>query len=197
MKKSNIQIIVSSVRAGRLCPIIASWIADIGRDCQGLGDLSLLDLADWLLPMNDEPDVPAHGKPYRQEHTRAWSKTITETSALIIVTPQYNWGYPASLKNAMDHLCKEWEGKPLLIVSYGGQGGTKAARQLRQVAECLKMRPVVTEPALSLPKNVISGTAQLDPATAFADDRELVRRGLTELASMLATPLVVAARQEK
>ena len=51
---------------------------------------------------------------------------------------QYNWGYPAALKNALDFLYKEWHNKPAGIISYGGHGGGKAAAQLQQVSwRCL------------------------------------------------------------
>jgi NAD(P)H-dependent FMN reductase len=51
----------------------------------------------------------------------------------VIVTPQYNWGYPGPLKNALDHLYHEWNAKPVLLVTFGGHGGSKAAAQLEQV----------------------------------------------------------------
>ncbi len=143
-------------------------MADVGREATGL-DFAQLDLKEWPLPMDDEPDVPAHGKPYKQAHTRAWSDKVAGSDAFIIVTPQYNWGYPASLKNAIDHLYKEWNDKPLMIVSYGGQGGTKAALQLRLVAESLKMRVVAVEPALTLPKETIGGGTPLDPKRPLPD----------------------------
>ena len=186
--RPTVQVIVASVRAGRLCPEIAAWVADVGRAETGLG-FALLDLADWHLPMDDEPGIPAKGEPYEQPHTRAWSDKVAGSDAFIIVTPQYNWGYPASLKNAIDHLCKEWAGKPVMIVSYGGHGGTKAALQLRQVAEALKMRCVAAEPALVLPKAVIGGEAPLDPATAFADALVPLKQGLVELEALAAEPV--------
>ncbi len=184
----TVQIIVSSVRADRLCPTVAGWVADVGREATGL-DFALLDLKEWPLPMDDEPDVPAHGKPYKQAHTRAWSDKVAGSDAFIIVTPQYNWGYPASLKNAIDHLYKEWNDKPVMIVSYGGQGGTKAALQLRLVAESLKMRVVAVEPALTLPKETIGGGTPLDPDAAFARYRDTVKQALAELEAMVAAPV--------
>ncbi len=185
---ATVQIIVASVRAGRLCPAIAEWVAGIGRETTGL-DFALLDLKDWHLPMDDERNVPAKGEPYEQAHTRAWSEKVAGTDAFVIVTPQYNWGYPASLKNAIDHLYKEWDGKPLLIVSYGGHGGGKGASQLRDVAESLKMRPVATMPALTLPKDAIGGGATLDPALAFAEDIGTMKQALAELEALMVAPV--------
>ncbi len=57
---------------------------------------------------------------------------MPDQTAIVFVSPQYNWGYPAPLKNAIDHLYKEWAGKPAMIVTYGGHGGSKCAAQLRQ-----------------------------------------------------------------
>jgi NAD(P)H-dependent FMN reductase len=100
-----------------------------------------LDLNDWPLPLSDEPKGPSTG--------------IYVHERFFFVTPQYNWGYPASLKNALDHLLKEWNGKPALIVSYGHHGGVKAAAQLRQVLEGLRMRPVNTMPAITFSNEML------------------------------------------
>ena len=183
---ATIRIILGSVRAGRLCPFVAEWIAELGREATGL-ECSLLDLKERHLPMDDEPAVPAHGEGYSQPHTKAWSQEVKETSAFVIVTPQYNGGIPAPLKNAMDHLYGEWEGKPVLNVTYGGQGGTKCGEQLRQLTTSLNMRLVDISPALVLPKAVLEEDAKLDPVTAFAEAADLVREGFGELAAMLRT----------
>ena len=72
---------------------------------------------------------------YANAHTLAWSRKVAEAQGYVFVAPQYNWGYPAGLKNALDHVYREWQGKPLVIVTYGGHGGGKCAAQLHQVAE--------------------------------------------------------------
>ncbi|KAF7880203.1 uncharacterized protein EAF01_012051 [Botrytis porri] len=90
------------------------------------------------LPLLDEPGVPSkypatNPTPhYAKAHTRAWSIEILKHSAFIFVIPQYNWGYPAVIKNAMDYLYYEWAGKRVFVVSYGGQDGGKAVAQLIQ-----------------------------------------------------------------
>ncbi|KAF7114933.1 hypothetical protein CNMCM5793_000703 [Aspergillus hiratsukae] len=75
-------------------------------------------------------------------HLVGWSEEIASHAGFIFVTPQYEWGYPASIKNAIDYLFHEWKGKPGMIVSYGGHGGGKAAQQLCQVPQGLPMQPV-------------------------------------------------------
>ncbi|MGB3551289.1 MAG: NAD(P)H-dependent oxidoreductase [Candidatus Binatus sp.] len=169
---------MGSIRAGRLCPKIASWVVEVAQASTNL-NYELVDLADWPLPMNDEPGLPALGV-YAQEHTRAWSRKIASADAIMFVTPQYNWGYPAPLKNAIDHLDNEWKGKPAAIVSYGGHGGDMSAAQLRQVAQGLKMRLVSTMPAITLTREMILG-GPFDPQKDFQAYAESIRQALVEL----------------
>lgn len=70
---------------------------------------------------------------YASAAVREWSTYISFTAAIIILTPQFNWGYPGELKNALDHLYWEWRDKPVLLVTYGGRGGNLCAAQLKQV----------------------------------------------------------------
>lgn len=144
----------------------------------------LIDLSQWHLPMDDEPGIPAMGS-YAQAHTKAWSDKVTTARSLIFVTPQYNWGYPAVLKNAIDHLYNEWHDKPAVIVSYGGHGGTRCAAQLRQVLEAVKMRPVATMPALTLSENVIRHGATITPEVDFQVHIDTIRQAFGELAASL------------
>lgn len=106
----------------------------------------LLDLAEVDLPFLDEPRPPAHGS-YVHEHTRRWSALVGSYDAFAFVLPQYNWGYPAVLKNALDFLYDEWAAKPAGIVTYGNHGGGRAAIQLQQVLTGLHMR-IAPEPVL-------------------------------------------------
>jgi NAD(P)H-dependent FMN reductase len=103
------------------------------------------------------------------------------------VTPQYNWGYPAALKNALDHLHREWRGKPAAIVTYGGHGGGKCATQLRQVADGLKMRVTATMPGIELSEAVIRG-AEFEPSRDFGAHGESIGLAFDELAALLAPP---------
>jgi len=180
---SNVLVIIGSVRAQRICPQIAQWVAEIGRETIS-AQIEIVDLKDWPLPMDDEPGVPAaHG--YAFDHTHAWSRKVSEAEAFVFVTPQYNWGYPAPLKNALDHLYKEWSGKPAMIVSYGGHGGDKCARQLRQVLKGLHMKPVTTMPGLKLTHERIKANAgSIEPAVVFARHRRKLRRAFRELAGL-------------
>jgi NAD(P)H-dependent FMN reductase len=180
----TVLLIMGSTRAGRICPKIAEWIARIGRENTSF-DCEIVDLADWPLPMDDESEIPAKGIPYAQAHTRAWSEKVKSGDAVIFVTPQYNWGYPAVVKNAIDHLYHEWRNKPAAIVSYGGHGGGKCAEQLRQVAGAVKMRVVPTAPGIVLSDTVIREGAPFEPEHDFRQHLESIQQALAELAEQL------------
>ena len=183
-RRKNVLLIMGSTRAGRICPKITEWVAQIGRSYTDL-DYELIDLANWPLPMNDEPAIPAKGVPYTQAHTRAWSEKIKSADAVVFVTPQYNWGYPAVVKNAIDHLYHEWRNKPAAIVTYGGHGGGKCAEQLKQIAGAVKMRVVPTAPGIWLPDSVIREDAAFDPDRDFELHVASIRNAFTELAEQM------------
>jgi NAD(P)H-dependent FMN reductase len=149
----SIALIISSTRPTRIGHLIARHVTSqltSSLSSQGIDNirLSSIDLSAYPLPFCDEPHIPAHfpaddpTSHYAHAHTRAWSTEIRKHSAFIFITPQYNWGYPASLKNAIDYLFHEWGGKPALVVSYGGHGGVRAAAQLIQVLNGLRMKPL-------------------------------------------------------
>ena len=183
--KPRVLVILGSTRQGRICPKVADWVAEIGRETTA-GVFEIVDLRDWPLPMDDEPGVPAAAGGYKNPHTRGWSRKIRSGDAVVFVTPQYNWGYPAPLKNALDHLFTEWRGKPALIVAYGAHGGTRCAQQLRQVLQGLDMQPAETMPGLRLSRALIEANdGSVTPARDFADQAGEVRQAFAELAGML------------
>jgi NAD(P)H-dependent FMN reductase len=179
---SPVLVIAGSLRPRRIAVQIAEWVAEVGRTATDRA-FEVVDLKDWPLPMDDEPDVPATGR-YACEHTLAWSRKIAAADAFVFVTPQYNWGYPAALKNALDHLYREWAGKPAMIVSYGGHGGGRCAEQLQQVLQGLHMAPVATRPGFRLSRERIeANSGEIDPAADFADHLDELRRAFGELAT--------------
>ncbi len=183
--RPKILLIMGSVRPGRRCPQITGWVRNIAESSAQLA-CETIDLLDWPLPADDEPGIPAKGQ-YTQDPTRRWSAKVASADGIVIVSPQYNWGYPAALKNALDHVYKEWNGKPLVIVTYGGHGGDKCAAQLRQVAGGLKLRAVDTMPAVTVSNEAIvsdepQSDADLQPFEAS------VQQAFAELSAMLGTP---------
>ena len=138
----NLKIIIATTRPGRKGPAVASWIYELAKQRDEFS-VELLDLAVVNLPFLDEPRHPKF-RDYSKDHTKRWSKKIDEGEAFIIVTGEYNYGYPAPLKNALDFLYQEWNYKPVSFVSYGGvAGGTRSVQQLKQVVNAMKMTAVM------------------------------------------------------
>ena len=137
----KLMIIIGSTRPGRAALPISRWFFDWAQ-AHGEFDVTLVDLAKLDLPLVDEPDLPGL-RQYSQQHTREWSAIVEQADAVVIVTPEYNFGYPAAVKNALDYLHHEWRYKPVGFVSYGGvAAGTRAVQQLKQVVTTLRMLPV-------------------------------------------------------
>ncbi|MDQ6756702.1 MAG: NAD(P)H-dependent oxidoreductase [Bacteroidota bacterium] len=162
----NLKIITASTRPGRKGPALANWIFEIAKKHTAFS-VELLDLAEINLPFLDEPEHPRFQK-YTKEHTKNWSATIASADAFIFVTPEYNYGYPASLKNALDFLYNEWNYKPVAFVSYGGiAAGTRSMQALKQVVTALKMMP------LAEAVNVPFFTKYIDEQNKFTADETI------------------------
>lgn len=137
----NLKIISSTVRPGRKGPVIAKWIAE-QAELTGNFNVEVLDLGEINLPLMDEPNHPSLKK-YEHEHTKAWSAKIEEADAFVFVTAEYNYSYPASLKNALEYLTHEWGYKAAGIVSYAGvSAGTRAANALKADLSTYRMVPI-------------------------------------------------------
>jgi NAD(P)H-dependent FMN reductase len=144
----RLTVIIGSTRPGRAGLPIAEWFAERARAHGGF-DVAVADLADVDLPLLNEPNHPRLGQ-YVHQHTKDWSAIVDASDAFVIVTPEYNYGYPAALKNAIDYLHAEWNDKTVGFVSYGGvSAGTRAVQQLKQVVTTLRMLPVFE--AVSIP----------------------------------------------
>ncbi len=133
----RVAVVIGSTRPGRICPGIAEWFREVAQRDSPLR-YELLDLAEVDLPFLDEPLMAALHR-YEHEHTRAWSRTVRAFDGFVFVFPQYNWGYPAPLKNALDFLFDEWRDKPVSFLTYGTRGGSKAAEQFSGVLAGLDM----------------------------------------------------------
>ncbi len=141
MAAPQIQIVLGSTREGRRGEAVAHWFADIARQRDDL-EVELIDLRDWELPFISTPVPPAMAPP-TDDLTRRWHDKVSEADGYVLVTPEYNHGYPAVLKNALDHVFHPWNRKPAAFVGYGGPGGgVRAVEQLRQVVVELEMVPL-------------------------------------------------------
>lgn len=144
---TRIAIIVGSTRPNRIARDVAEWVhqnAPQGGDAE----YELVDIADFDLPLLDEPLPPAMGQ-YSKEHTKVWAEKISAFDGYIFVTPEYNHSVPGALKNAVDYLYAEWNNKAIGFVSYGSAGGTRAVEAWRLIAAELQMADVRAQVFLS------------------------------------------------
>ena len=142
----RIEIILGSVREGRAGERVARWIHAIASRRADL-EAALIDLKEWPLPPYAFAANPKQLETrYEDALARAWFERIARADGFVIVTPEYNHGYPPSLKNALDYLYAPWNNKPVAFASYGGtSGGVRAVQQLRQVVVELQMAPIRAE----------------------------------------------------
>ena len=137
---THILIILGSTRQGRKGEAVARWLLERARSRSDM-TFELVDLREWALPFFDSPVPPAFGK--YDPAIKPWADKVGAADGYLFVTPEYNHGYPAVLKNAIDHLYAEWGRKPAAIVSYGSTAaGYRAAEQLRQVLIELRVAPI-------------------------------------------------------
>ena len=175
-----ISVIVGSTRQGRFSEKPAEWILRHLKKRSDV-DARLLDLRDFPMPFFDQPVSPATpGRPpYEHEVVKRWTAAIAQSDGFIFVTPEYNYGPAAVLKNAIDWVYPEWNRKAAAFVSYGSALGARSVQQLRETAIELQLAPVhsgVYIPVATLLAHykggdVDAGLAQLEaPAERMIDD---------------------------
>jgi len=181
--KPVIGIIIGSNRPTRVCRTVAEWVQKEMHHSDL--DLQLIDLAEVNLPFLDEPEIPAHHN-YQKDHTKAWSERISGYDGFVLVFPQYNWGYPAVLKNALDYLYDEWAGKPVSIMCYGGHGGFQGALGMKLVTQGLRMYNMSTNPPLDIDDDMFDERGQFkDIDAAFARYKQPMQATAAEFAGLL------------
>ena len=148
----KIAIIVGSTRPGRKGSTVGRWVHDLALqrdDVHWKVEFDLLELESFDLPLLSEPTVPAAAdKEYDTPQTRRWSEAIDGYDGFVFVTPEYNHGVPAALKNAVDVLGPEWAHKAVGFVSYGADGGVRAVEQWRTVVANVMMTDVRAQVSL-------------------------------------------------
>ncbi|WP_255949878.1 NADPH-dependent FMN reductase [Streptomyces odontomachi] len=181
---TTLKIITASTRPGRVGPVVGTWIEQRARAHQGFATVELVDLAEVGLPFMNEPHHPSLGD-YTHQHTRDWSARVSAADALVFVMPEYNNGYNAELKNAIDYLHHEWHYKPVGLVSYGGiSGGTRAAQAVRQVVTTLRMVPVAEAVAIPFVHRFIDN-AELHPNALMTGAADAMLTELARVADVL------------
>lgn len=171
MKPSlRVLVLVCSTRPGALGPAVGQWLTGtLASPAAELGvELIRVALGDLGLPFLDEEDNPSSGI-YRHAHTQRWSAMADAADGFIAVMPEYNYGMPATLKNALDYLGREWAWKPVGFVSYGNtSAGTRAVQHAMQVVTALRLVPLGTTVALRISEAITDGQVRGDPAPARA-----------------------------
>jgi NAD(P)H-dependent FMN reductase len=182
----NLQVIVVSTRDERKGPLIAEWFMGQARR-HGQFDVELIDLREVALPLFDEPRHPRLQQ-YEYEHTKRWSASVQRADAFVFVTPEYNFGTPPSLVNALDYLVKEWAYKPAAFVSYGGvSAGLRGVQMSKQMVSALRMVPVVEAVAIPMFPQYINGdTGVFDPGEVQEKAAAAMLDELLKLANALA-----------
>jgi NAD(P)H-dependent FMN reductase len=126
--KQRLAVVIGSVREGRFGPVVASWVAEQAR-AHGAFDVEVIDLADMEVPLSLPAAPPKYaGDQYpRPEGMASLTASLDRADAFLLVTPEYNHSYPASLKAAIDWHFTQWTAKPVAFVSYGGAAGGRHA----------------------------------------------------------------------
>jgi NAD(P)H-dependent FMN reductase len=172
MTTKKIGIILGSTRQGRISPAIASWVmANITKHSELSAEI--LDLKEINLPLFNEATIPSVA-PGTSEAAIAWADKVASLDAFIVLTPEYNAGYPAPLKNAIDYLKAEWLNRPIFIVSYGFGGGSSAAHQLSEVFTRLKASQIEPNIAIMIGDKLnANGTIEHPEESLAIHDAEL------------------------
>jgi NAD(P)H-dependent FMN reductase len=137
----KLNVIVCSTRPGRVGLSVARWAHEAAVRHAGF-EAELVDLADFNLPVYDEPKHPRL-RDYQHEHTRRWAASVESADAYVFVTPEYNYFPPPSLVNAVNYVFHEWCYKPAGLVSYGGiSGGLRAAQAAKTLLSTVKLVPL-------------------------------------------------------
>jgi NAD(P)H-dependent FMN reductase len=163
-----VQVITGTTREGRFSERVAAWV--MGRlEQHDAFEVELVDLRDHPLPFFDADPPIRTGRDYADEAVTRFSRVIDRADGYVILTAEYNHGYPAVLKNALDSTFVEWRRKPVAYVGWGNTGGARAIEQLRAVAVEFEMAPL-RHAVHVLPDVLIAARQAADPAdlTVFA-----------------------------
>lgn len=162
----NIKVVLASVREGRFGEKPAQWILEKAKTREGFS-VELLDLKDYPLPVFAESQVPAMvSGNYPHDIAKKFAEKIGEADGFIFVTPEYNHGYPSSLKNAIDFIYGEWVNKSVAFVGYGADGGVRAVEQLKPVVNSnLQMQPVAAGVIMPRPWTLVDDKGVFDTSS--------------------------------
>src|SRR2546422_582907 len=175
-----ISVIVGSTRERRFSEKPAHWIFQHLKKREGV-DARLLDLRDFPMPFFDQPATPATpGRaPYKNEVVQRWTAAIAQSDGFVFVTPEYNYGPSAVLKNAIDWVYPEWKREGVVFGGYGSAMGARSAHRLRLTGIAVHLAPIRSPGHIPVPTlwahyqggDVDAGLAELEaPAGRLIDD---------------------------
>jgi NAD(P)H-dependent FMN reductase len=184
-----IDVIVGTTREGRFSDRVASWVTErLARF--DLFATERVDLRDHRLPPFDGPPPARARREYARSDVAEFAGIIDRADGYIVLTAEYNHGYPAVLKNAMDWTFPEWRRKPITFVGWGNVGGARAIEQLRTVAIEFEMAPlrhaVHILPDAMIPMLRGGDPTDLTPLHPLDSRLELLARDLAWWAKVLA-----------
>ncbi len=180
----KLNVIICSTRPGRAGPPVATWFAQAATE-HGKFDVELVDLAEFKLPVFDEPKHPRL-KQYEHAHTRRWSESVEAGDAYVFVTPEYDYFTPPSLVNALVYLSAEWSYKPAGLVSYGGiSGGLRAGQSTRLLLSSLNMMPIAQSVPVPMFTQYIGDDGVFRPSEPIAAGATLMLNELHRWAEAL------------
>jgi NAD(P)H-dependent FMN reductase len=136
-----IEVISSTTREGRFSERVAAWVTAQLADHTGF-DVDHIDLRDYPLPFFDGMSPARIPREYASRELEQLGRRLDRADGFIVLTAEYNHGYPAVLKNAMDWTFVEWRRKPISFVGWGQVGAARAIEQLRLVAVEFEMAPL-------------------------------------------------------
>jgi NAD(P)H-dependent FMN reductase len=136
-----IQVITGTTREGRFSERVAHWVLDNLKAHHDF-EVELIDLRDHPLPFFDAPPPARAPRDYATDEVAKLGQALDRADGYVVLTGEYNHGYPAVLKNAMDWTFVEWRHKPITFVGWGNVGGARAIEQLREVAVEFEMAPL-------------------------------------------------------
>ncbi len=182
----KLQTIICSTRPGRVGSSVAEWFSTVADEQAGFEN-ELIDLADFNLPVYDEPNHPRMQK-YEHDHTKAWSESVSKADAFVFVIPEYNFCPPPSFINAVNYLFNEWNYKPCAFVSYGGvSGGLRSAQTAKQLVTTVKMMPMTEGVMVQMPWEKLDENHKFQAEDVHTQSANVMLEELAKWAQALKT----------
>src|SRR5690606_9147303 len=182
----TLQVVVCSTRPGRVGPSVARWFNEFAAQ-HGAFNVELVDLADFQLPVYNEPQHPRLQQ-YEHDATKKWSESVAKADAYIFVSPEYNYCPTPAFVNALNYVYQEWNYKPCGFVSYGGvSGGLRAAQISKQLVTTLKMMPMVEGVAVPMVHSLLDDNKNFQSNELIDDSAKVLLDELHKWAVALKT----------